>query len=246
LSASLLLAQQYKQAGRCLIVDGELPSVPRFRQAMFSVLFQWSESITPGDDAALVKKLALLDHAMKLQPNDVRILQRIAELAETDGEAGDRARRTLKGVLASGQSQSVVHFALGLQALKRGDQATALRHWDLANRSNPDTPVALNNLAVLVSRQEPPDLERALELIDKAIELNPKIAEFYDSRGQIHLMRKDYTEAIADLEFALQRMPGRADIHRRLAVAYESVGDAEIAKMHFNRAASIEIDQPKK
>ena len=73
-------------------------------------------------------------------------------------------------------------------------------------------------------------------MVEKAIELNPNVAEFYDSRGGIYLKMERYIDAIADLEHAIQRLPRRGDIHGRLAVAYEAVGDAELAKMHQERA----------
>ena len=37
-------------------------------------------------------------------------------------------------------------------------------------------------------------------MVEKAIELNPKIADFYDSRGGIYLKMERYTDAIADLD----------------------------------------------
>jgi tetratricopeptide (TPR) repeat protein len=247
LAQAFLVLEEYQSAVNSITSDGELLAEDaRLRAALGSVFFLWSESIDATEGDALAGKMELLGRALALRPNDVKILQRIAIMAGKDGKAADEAATTLKQVLASGRAPAVVHFVLGMNALNRQDAESALRHLELAHRGNPNTPVTLNNLAVLISREEPPDLERAIGLADKAIELSPKTAEFYDSRGGIYLKMERYTDAIADLERAIQRLPGRADIHSRLAEAYEALGDAELAKMHRDHAEQARTAKPPK
>jgi tetratricopeptide (TPR) repeat protein len=240
LAAGLGLLKNFPQAAETLLSGGQdLPEDPRLRDALGKVLLAWSESIEPTDEAKLLQRMELLDRAFQLRPADARILARIASLAGIDGEAGEQARLTLKDILASGTAPGIVHFVLGINAYQKNDREAAIRHLELANRINPNTPATLNNLAVLISRQQQPDLQQALELIQRAIELDAENPEFYDSRGQVYLKLERYTDAIADLESALRQLPGRADIHERLAIAYAAVGDKEAAELHRRRAEAI-------
>ncbi len=173
LAAALGLLKKFEQAAEALLAGRQdLPEDDRLRDALGKVLLAWSESIEPTDDAKLLQKMELLDQAFQLRPGDVRILARIASLAGIDGEVGEQARMTLKDILASGTAPGIVHFVLGVHAFQQDDVQSAIRHLELANRINPNTPATLNNLAVVVSRQDQPDLEQALELIERAIDLD--------------------------------------------------------------------------
>ena len=86
---------------------------------------------------------------------------------------------------------------------------------------------------------EPINLNRAEELIDQAVQLvssaNPKTnLEVRETRGQIKLKLKKYTEAISDLELVLGNYNDRRKVRVALAEAYEGFGDTELAAKYRN------------
>ena len=79
---------------------------------------------------------------------------------------------------------------------------------------------------------DPPQLEQALQLANRALERTPERAEFRETRGQILAKLERWEEAIADLEKALARMQDRDELRETLAQAYEAIGRVEIAAGH--------------
>ena len=156
-----------------------------------------------------MRKLELLGDALKLNQGDERILLRVATIAGEPGDPGTVASATLKDLLSSGQAPPVVHFVLGLNASRQGDMQAAIMHYELAHDASPETPVTLNNLAYTISRSKNPDLERALGLINQAIELDAEVPDFFDTRGEILMRMGRWPQAITDLEAALRKLPGR-------------------------------------
>ncbi|MDF1844152.1 MAG: hypothetical protein P1U77_22170 [Rubripirellula sp.] len=233
LAEGFVLLNAYGKALHVLMPEGDpLPQEPVRRKTLGRILFGWSESIEPSDDGALIHRIKLLSGALELIPEDARLLVEIAQFVGSCGAVDEQAREALKPLLATGTAPSIVQLILGVQAFFRGDDQEAMRHWEIANGIMPETSVILNNLAVLVAGQESPDLYRSLGLVNHAIDLQPENEEFYESRGVI-LMRLDQPmRAIADFERALSGLPGRKDIHGRLAKAYAVIGDFKMSELH--------------
>ena len=102
----------------------------------------------------------------------------------------------------------------------------ALENRTLLFAQNPDAyrvdlAGAQNSLAYFYAGQE--DFAKALETIDKAIELMPKEANYYDSKGEILLMKGDEQEAVKmwkkilelDPDF-LKKYEGGTDFYKQL------------------------------
>ncbi len=238
---------EHEKAVNVLLENRELPNDPQLRQAMGGVFFSWSDSIPASFDVnaetseeRLTQKLDLLGKALKLVPNNPQVLNRIAAIASTKGEAGQRARSGMKKILASGNASAVVHFVLGVGAVMDGDLDASLKHMELANRASPSTPVTLNNLAFLMAQRESPDLPKALKLINQAIQLRPEVAEFYDTRGGIYLAQKEWSKAVTDFQKALQGKAGdEQTLHTLLAQAYTELGMSELADIHTEKSADL-------
>lgn len=239
---------QYQQGIEYLMtkrLDGDNNVV---RKMVGELYFLWSDSIKASSDLVddeatrkLSKKLELLDKALKLLPNDQRVLRRIAVIAGSDNAAGKRARDAMKRVLATGNASSVVHFVLGVSAMMQGDTELSLKHMELANRESPNTPVTLNNMAFLIASSDPPDYPKALQLIDQAIKLRPEVDAFYDTRGGIYLGLKRWSEAVTDLERALKKNAGNNRVlHESLATAYTNLGMQDLAKIHREKKEALD------
>jgi tetratricopeptide (TPR) repeat protein len=201
-----------------------------------------SPSMAPETPAAFdpERVLQLLQRALEYAPQDPYALEALAKFSLVDSPAAEQARQLLRDVLAAGKAPPVVHLVLGTAAVMRGNLDVAEVHLRQAYELDPALTVAANNLAYLLAQATPPQPERALDLINSAIEKDPQHPEFRDTRGIILLMVSRPQEALVDLELALRAFPQRATLHRRMAEAYTQLGDPEQAQRHEKLATQLD------
>ena len=235
-----MILQDYEGAVESLTDNGAVPKLPVVRNLLARIFFQWSASIKSEDGPSLIRQLNLLNQALELNPGNAAVLQAIASIAGKPGKPGAIANKTLKDVLSTGQAPPLVHFVIAMNAAAKDDFDTAKMHLELAHAASPKMPIVLNNLAYVIASEKEPDFQRAMQLVDQAIELDPSVGDFYDTRGSILTKLGKWKDAISDLERALKMIPGRAAIHRKLAACYEAVGDPELAALHRTRAEKKE------
>ncbi len=133
-------------------------------------------------------------------------------------------------------------YARGI-ALERSQQwpraeADFLRALEL----KPDQPLVLNYLGYSWVEQEV-NIERALEMIEKAVELRPNDGYIVDSLGWVHYKLGNYEEAVAHLERAAELRPQDPTINDHLGDAYWRVGRVLEARFQWRRALSFEPDE---
>jgi Flp pilus assembly protein TadD len=135
----------------------------------------------------------------------------------------------------------MAHFIRGTSAMMKNDLETATLHLELAAESLEMVPAVLNNLAVALATRDDRDLDRALILVDKAIERSPEQPYFFETRGQILLKLEQFQEAISSFEKAMPAEALAVQVHRGLATAYAALGQAELAQGHERIAAAAEL-----
>lgn len=112
-------------------------------------------------------------------------------------------------------------IALVYEALEDYESAEKhlLRHIEL----KPREPNAYNYLGyMLIERNK--DLDRAIEYIKKALEIEPNNGAFLDSLGWAYFKMGKVEEAIANLEKAAELIPTDSDIREHLGYAYFKKG----------------------
>jgi predicted Zn-dependent protease len=91
---------------------------------------------------------------------------------------------------------------------------------------------------MLLTMDTPPDLERALAIIQSVLTNAPGNPEFRDTRGKILLKLGRYQDAITDLEYALPSLGAAINTHRALAQAYEPLGLSQLVQEHLRLAGA--------
>jgi len=84
----------------------------------------------------------------------------------------------------------------------------------------------------------------AVELIEKAIKVNPNEADFYNNCGEAYLALQNYELAVSRYEQALAIKPDFAGAHNNLGNAYKEMGRLEDAISRYNEAIALSPEFP--
>ena len=229
---ALAFQQDFPQALAVLRDGFHLTGDDAYRPAMARVCLVWHLSVVKNkpDDVAL--QWELLQKGLELDSTNPQLLDRLLNVLGRGGKEADKARTLIQGKLAAGEATATSHFLLGMDAWERGDKAAALVHWERANQLSPNAPVIANNLAALLALRQPPDLPRALKVIDLVVEQVPANPTFRETRGQIYLKMGKWREALTDLEMVLAREPNFPGLHASLAEVYAQLNIPTMASEH--------------
>jgi tetratricopeptide (TPR) repeat protein len=140
---------------------------------------------------------------------------------------------------------SAASLLAGVQAQDRNDLAAAIQQYQDAVKRGDRTGIAANNLAWLYAKTGT-QLDRALELARSAHNLSPRNPAILDTLGFVHLQRREYSQAVEQLELAahLASAPdenGQHDaqlltqIREHLAEAYRRAGQPQAAELQLVR-----------
>lgn len=177
------------------------------------------------------QKLELLRRLLKIDPESEPVVQRLADLA-ADPQVADQTLQQIEDQRQRIPLPAAANAAVADACVQRSDWPRARTYYALAVENDARQHAALNNLAWLLAFSDPVDLPRALTLADQAVALMPENAHYRDTRGQILIKLQRWSDAVRDLELALNGMPESKPIHRSLAEAYEQLGDATLAAAH--------------
>jgi Flp pilus assembly protein TadD len=105
---------------------------------------------------------------------------------------------------------------------------------------NPRFAPAANNLAVLYS-EHGGDMEKALELAQRAKEASPDDPRVSDTLGWILYKRGVYQRALALFKESATKLPGEPAIQYRLGLASMKVGDRDGARKALTAALNAPV-----
>ncbi|MDX1927554.1 MAG: hypothetical protein SFV81_13615 [Pirellulaceae bacterium] len=239
LAQVLSLIEREEEATRLLSDGFNLTADKDFKTAGGESLVAWALRVrsTEGNTKkSLLTQMGLLQKAMQLAPDSEAVLEFLLETAVNVVDNDDQDVAKLRALMLNGVSPDCVHFVEGTVALLRGDVSNANLHLDLAMKGQKQYPGLLNNLAVALTKQEKPDLERALILANAAVERLGEHPYVRETRGQILIKLRRYSEAIVDLELALRAPELAGPVHGSLAIAYSAMGDEKMATEHRTMA----------
>ena len=93
-------------------------------------------------------------------------------------------------------------------------------------------------MAWILAQGESPDLERALELAETAVNRVPDSPRFRDTLGTVLVKLGRHRDAISELQLALSGVPDKNTVHRKLSICYKSIGMNDLAEMHLQKIQS--------
>lgn len=132
-----------------------------------------------------------------------------------------------------------LHFMRALAREGQGDWPGTESDLRAALALAPDQPQLLNHLGYsLVDRGE--NLPEALDLIRRAVDLEPESGAIVDSLGWAYYRLGRHTDAVAQLETAVTLLATDPVINDHLGDAYWMVGRAREARFQWTRALSLD------
>jgi Tfp pilus assembly protein PilF len=240
--ATLVLQERFPDAVASLQQGLKLQQDEKLQKQLAMTYAAWAD-FTRRSNKDDSRMLDLLSSALRLDPQNAPALIMLIQLSQNASEHGEDAKKVLEERLASGQAPWVIHLILGTSAIGEAEADSAKTHLEQALAQNPKVPATLNNLAWILSRQKEPDLDRAFGLADQAVKLAPSSPELRETRGQILAKQGKWQEALTDLESVLPyytnspRLEAELpQLHVAIATSYENLGNAEMAKLHRDKA----------
>ena len=174
--------------------------------------------------------LEQLEKVADTDPSNSNISGEIAKLLSLKLKPTKKLVDVLRKQIESGISSVEAHLLLAEGYLETGNNKEAIRNWELALGKNPNQVSALNNLALVLAKESENNIDRSLELLNKANALSPNNAEVLDSLGDILIMAKRPKDAINKFELAIRFDTQRIGTRKKLVDAYQSNGMEDDAK----------------
>lgn len=119
---------------------------------------------------------------------------------------------------------------------RKQDYTGAINEYQSMLAKDPGSLVAANNLASLLAdyRTDDDSLKRAKALADR-LRQSP-VPQFKDTVGWVDYRTGNYKDAVPLLEEAATQLPGRADVHYHLGMAYIASGETAKASPQLDQA----------
>ena len=176
---------------------------------------------------------------LEIEPSCQSIQRALAQSTRNKGIRSD-ARRLLKHLDSLGHLSKTAMSTLADVSLDMRNADDAIEDNKRLLGLDPTNYVAANNLAYIYSSFGPTSYQLALDFADQAVKLHESPSTI-ETRGQVLAKMRRWTEAVHDLEIALNGLPDYSPIHRTLATCYHELKQPTIARQHLEKAKRIEL-----
>ncbi len=173
--------------------------------------------------------------------SDLILANLLTEIGKTD-----EARQALTKLAEQNPANPEIHEALGIAAWRKQDKEEARAQFGKAVELGSKNARVYHAYSALES-QAGEARERQIELLRKAVDLDPDFQEARLSLGYLLASAKDYAGALAQFEHAKEGDPENAfQFFREFAYACYRTGDKERARANAKRALSAAQGQDQK
>lgn len=189
----------------------------------------FANSVARSETGVFSADITLLEEAGKADPNNPVIAEVVVRAMSLGLKPTTYLINILEKQIESGIATGETHRMLADRFYASGNIPEAIKNWGLAVSKSPMDAVSRNNLAITLARNDPPDFERALQLIEEAMRLAPNSPDILESYGQILSLAGKYEEAVVKLEEALTIDPNKLASRQTLEQCYRSLQMIELA-----------------
>jgi tetratricopeptide (TPR) repeat protein len=243
-----LLGDRYEAANRmdeAIAAYGRIPSAsPLYVNARLQIAQAYQKQDKPAD------ALEVLNESLSGTEDDVDLYASIGDVLRSEERYADAVEAYTKAVALIRRPQErnwTLYYTRGIAYERSKRWTEAERDLKQALVLKPDQPLVMNYLAYTWVEQGV-NLQEALKMLRRAVELRPEDGFIIDSLGWAHYRMGDYRTAIEFLEQAIQLEPSEATINDHLGDAYWRVGRRLEAKYQWQHALTLKPekgDEPK-
>jgi len=143
---------------------------------------------------------------------------------------------------AAAPDRAALHAGRGLALDRMDNHREADQAYERALDLNPDQPEALRNYAFSLAQRET-NLDRALQLAQRAVENAPSAPEALSTLGWVYFRRGAISKAKSTFERALEREPVPAAVYERFGDLHRALGNDALAQRYWKEALERDPDR---
>lgn len=237
---ALVLGQLLDGAGRHdaanALYDGIAANSPMKPTAVVRIAQNLDAS---GDRKEAIRRLS---NIVSISPNDLDAVSVLGDLLRYDSQFAAAADTYSKALAIAGGDRPAdwrFYYVRGIALERDGRWKEAEPDFIKALELNPDQPQVLNYLGYTWVDQGV-NLDRALDMIQRAVQAQPTDGYIVDSLGWAFYKLGRVEEAVEVLEQAVQLKPNDPEINDHLGDAYWQAGRKLEAKFQWNIASSVD------
>jgi len=190
-------------------------------------------------DAAQVE----LHKALQLDPNFVAACDLLVQSYLATNKVPQAITELQAQLAKTPNAQALLTLALLYE--RNGNFTQARDVYEKLLAINPNFVLVLNNLAYLYT-EHLNNLDKAYELARKARDVQPQDPAVADTLGWVLYKRGDYQQALSLLQESVEKAPDNPEIQFHLGMTAYMMGQTDIAKVAFKKAANTAKDFPNK
>jgi len=198
------------------------------------------KTITKNSDGEIESNLNLLEAMADTDPTNPNVSGEIAKLLVLKVKPTTKLLAVLKDQITRDIIGVPSLLLLGEGHFVNGNFTEAQKYWELALVKEPDNFAALNNLASCLIAISSSHVDRALELVTKAIAIAPGNPDVLDTWGEVLVLANRPKEAINKFELAIRLDLGRIETRQKLVAAYKALGMLDDAEQQTKVIAEME------
>jgi tetratricopeptide (TPR) repeat protein len=230
--ASLYLAQG--QGERAIEILNQEIKTAKESQMLTRMRMILAETATHAGKADIA--VQQYEQALPKARRPAEIYYRISSLYASQSKA-DEAIHHLEQARKLAPQNSDIQLSLAAMLETKGQYRAAQPLYRKVLQSDPDNPVALNNLAFNLA-ESGGNLDEALQLIDGALKKMPSNPNLSDTLGWIYLKQRNIESALPIMLNLARRYPENSTFRYHLGVALIQKGDKARAKQELQAALS--------
>lgn len=156
----------------------------------------------------------------------------------------DQAIQKLKAFVEQNKSVPALMLLASIYE-KTKDPSAARETYEKALAINGNSPIALNNLAVIYSANFD-QFDKALELAKRALTAAPSNPSLLDTLGWVMFKKGEYRNALPPLQESAAKLADNPEIQYHLGMTHYMLGDEEAARTALQKAVQLPSAFPQK
>jgi Tfp pilus assembly protein PilF len=188
------------------------------------------EQATPDDQVA--ERVALADAWM------------VAGGRLSMADASAQSARILEGLIADHPESPQANLARAILFERRGELGEAEQYYRRTLDLEPESYVAMNNLAMVLSQDES-KLDEARSFALQVVQARPNVAAFHDTAAHIFKLQGEYADAVTHLMQAMEAEPQEPEWQINLAEVLVLAGRVDQARELYEKLNYLTLEPQK-